>query len=251
MATEFTAEERARLPDPGLDVGMSRPTHDRVSSGVGNHLGEVPRALHVVDDIGARVSARDVARKQHHEAIGPDDCPAVGDDAQAVAIAVEGDAQVRIAFADRDDEVVEVRRFGRIRMVVRKAAVDFLVQAHHFAPESFEERRRDQTRHAIAAVDHDRHGTGDGDVGDDAITVLFDDAGRLRRAAGSRRAVAAFDTRTQGLNGIPGKHGAADQHLQSVVLGGVVRSRNHDPRPGIERVGGVVEQRRRNARRHR
>ena len=96
------------------------------------------RAFHVVDDIRARVSAGDVAREQHHEAIRPDDRPAAGHYPQAVGIAVEGDARIRIVFTNRRDEIVKIGGVGRVRMVIRKGAVNVRIQVHHFAPEPFE-----------------------------------------------------------------------------------------------------------------
>ena len=226
---------------------MPRATHDRVASSLGDHFLQVARTLHVVDDIGARVSTGDVPREQHHEAVRPDDRPAVGHDAQAIGIAVEGHAHVRLVFTNGSDEIVEVRRVGRVRMVIRKAAVYICIQANYFAPKPFEKRGRHQAADAIAAVDHYLERSGEGDIAEHAVHVRFDYVNRLHDAAHSGRAFAAFDARAQAGYGVPRKHATADHHLQSVVLRRIVRSRDHDPRPGFERVGGIVEKRRRNA----
>jgi hypothetical protein len=63
--------------------------------------GQALRALHVEDHGGAAVAREHVAREQHELAVGVDDLPVLRDDAQAVAVAVEGQAELGIRGTSR------------------------------------------------------------------------------------------------------------------------------------------------------
>src|SRR5256885_13218843 len=58
---------------------------------------EQPRALHVVDDLGPRIAAEHVLRQQHQLAVGIDDLAVLGDEAEPVAVAVEGQAELALS----------------------------------------------------------------------------------------------------------------------------------------------------------
>ena len=56
-------------------------------------------ALDLADKGGARPLAQDVARKQHHELVAPHDAARRIDDAQAIRVAIERDAQLGAALS--------------------------------------------------------------------------------------------------------------------------------------------------------
>ena len=67
-----------------------------------------PRALHVVHDHRAGIAIQHVGGEQHQQPVGVDDLALAGDHAQAVAVAVEGDAEVGIQALHHLDQVVRL-----------------------------------------------------------------------------------------------------------------------------------------------
>jgi hypothetical protein len=61
-----------------------------------------------------------VLRKQHHLAVGVDVVAVLGDDAQAVAVAVKGQAQLGVGVLQRADQVAQVFGLARVGVVVGK-----------------------------------------------------------------------------------------------------------------------------------
>lgn len=74
----------------------------------------------VENHFGLGIAAQHVLREKHQLAVRIDDVAVFGDHAQAVGIAVKCQADFGIAVFKLDNEVLQVFRFGRIRVVVRK-----------------------------------------------------------------------------------------------------------------------------------
>src|SRR3546814_11100725 len=73
--------------------------------------------------------------------------------AEAVAVAVEGDAQVGLEARDRVDQVLEVAWFARVGMVVGEIAVDLAEQRDDFRADRLQHARADVAGHAVAGID--------------------------------------------------------------------------------------------------
>ena len=85
-------------------------------------------------------------------------CPALGDHAQAVAVAVEGKTQLRIRLAH--GAAISSCRFSGldgIGMMVGEIPVDFAIQLRHRAAQAAEQLGRGRAGDAVAAVDGDVH----------------------------------------------------------------------------------------------
>ena len=111
-------------------------------------------ALHVVHDHRARVAFQHVGGEQHQQAVGEDDLAFLGHHAQAVAVAIEGQAQVGIEALDRLDQVLEVVRLAGIGMVVGEGAVDLAEQRDDLGADGLQQLRRDAAGHAVAGIHH-------------------------------------------------------------------------------------------------
>ena len=198
-------------------------------------LGEQPRALDVEDDLRPRTARQHVGGEQHHLPVRPDDVPLAVHDAEPVAVAVEREPEVRPVLAHRRDEVAQVLRHARVRMVIGKVAVDLAVQLHHVVPERPEQARRDVSGHAVAAVDDDLPGqvAGHGrDLRADAPDVVPDDL-RAAQAAGPANVppgveIVLLDPAPQVPDGAAVQRLARQHDLQTVVVGRVVAARDHD-----------------------
>ncbi len=197
--------------------------------------------------VAPRFALEHVAREQHQLAIGVDDLPVLGDDAQAVAVAVEGQAELGVAGLDEADQLGQVLGLARVGVMVGEVAVDFRVELAHGAAERAQDARGGGAGDAVAGIDRHRHRPRQGAVGDDARAVLRQDVHR-RRAAAPADDVVGLHPPAQALDllamdGAPGEH-----HLEAVVVLGVVAAGDLDAAraavPGARRRD-VIEHRRR------
>ena len=204
---------------------------------------EQARALHVVNDGRAWVAREHVLRVEHQLPVRVDDLPVFGDHADAVAVAVEGEAQLRVRVCEQRNEVREVLRLGRVGVVVGKAPVDFRIQRGDFAAELPEEPWCNVARHAVAAIDRDLHRPGELHVTHNPLQVgvrdltVFDAPGALRHAPG-------FNAPPEFLDRLAGERAAGDHHLDAVVIRRIVAAGEHDRAAAPEVVGREVSDRR-------
>ncbi len=115
------------------------------------------RALDVEDDLAARVSREHVLREQHHLSIRVNDLAVLGDDTQAVAVAVERKSDLGVGFAQAANQILQILGMRGIRMMIRERSIDVAKQLDHIAAEAPVKRRRHCARDPVAAVDRDLH----------------------------------------------------------------------------------------------
>src|SRR5690606_9611965 len=78
----------------------------------------------------ARILPQDVLRKDREELVAPDDAAKIVDDADAIAIAIETDAEAGVDALYRLDQILQIFRDRRIGVMVREIAVDLIEQQH-------------------------------------------------------------------------------------------------------------------------
>ncbi|EXI69840.1 MAG: hypothetical protein AW08_00333 [Candidatus Accumulibacter adjunctus] len=203
-------------------------------------------ALDVVDDRLPGTAAQDVGGKEHQLAVRVDDLAVTGDDAETVAVTVEGEADLGPAVAQRRDQILQVFGLRRVGMVVREAAVDGAEQFDEFATEGPEELRRDATGDAVAAVDGDLHRPCQADVAADPRQVRRLHVGAAGLAGTVLQAI-GVDALPDALDRLAGQRLAGDDHLQSVVVGRVVAAGDGDATLAAEFVRREVDHRCRHA----
>ena len=96
--------------------------------------------------VRAGVALEHVGREQHQLAVGVDDLAVLRDDAEAVAVAVEREAELGIGRLHGADQVGQVLGLARVGMVVREVAVDLGVQLDHVAAERAQDAGRRRAR---------------------------------------------------------------------------------------------------------
>ncbi len=224
---------------------MARAPHRRCAAVLPDPWRELPRALHVEDDLATLAVRQDVLREQHDLPVGIDDLAVLGHHPETVAVAVEGQAEFGIGLAQAADQVLEILGMRGVRVVVREGAIDVAEQFDDVAAERAVQPRRDRATDAIAAVDRDLHRPGQLHVADDTRQVLLDHLGlpQLARLIGALEA-AVLDPLAQRLDPIAVQRLAGDHHLQAVVFGGVVAAGDLDAGAGSQEVRGEVEDRR-------
>ena len=175
--------------------------------------------------------------------IGVDQLAARGDHAEAVAVAVEGQADIGAGLLHGADQVLEVLGLARVRMVVGEGAVDLGEQRNRLGAEALDQRRAELAGHAVAAVDHRLERAGQGDVTEDALEVGLAHVlpARLALALGE---ITRGEAGVQCGDGLAGERLAAQHDLEAVVVRRVVAAGDHHAGSGaLDHVGGEVEHR--------
>ena len=241
MPAHLAGQQRAGLAHLGLDQRMAGLPHGGLAAGLGDGAGHMAAALHVVDDLGARVARQHIAREQDELPVRPDDLAGFADHAQAVAIAIEGQADLAVRIAQAIDQVLQVLRIGRVRMVPRKGAVHLAEQLGDLAAQRAEQGWGDRAGHAVATIDGDLHRPGQPDVAHHARGV----AGlhlHLRAPAGMGR---AFYRPPHGVtqrgDAVPVERSAIQHELEAVVVGRIVAAGDRDARAGIHQPRGEIQ----------
>ena len=208
--------------------------------------GEQAGAFDVVNDLAAGDARQYIGREEHQLAVRVDDFAVLGDDAEAVAVAVEGDADFGVGFTQGADDVFKIFRLRRVRVVVREIAVDFAEQRHDLATEALEQFRGDRTGDAVAAIHDDFHRPRQLDIADDLVDIGGADVGAAPLTLAVLE-VAGFGAPLQVLDGVEGQRRAADDHFQAVVVGWVMAAGDRDAGIAAQFVGGEIGDRGRHA----
>src|SRR5690606_42096350 len=158
--------------------------------------------------------------------IAPNDAPLAVDRADPVAVAVEGDAEIEVLFGDQPAQVLQVFRDGGIGMMVREIAVHFGIEREMFAGELGDERFERRTGGAVAGVPTDTHRFKPRAVdalqtGKYPIDVIVEDLPRLD-SAGSVVPIARRRHPADRLDVLAAERAALTDHLESLVIGGIV-----------------------------
>ncbi len=122
---------------------------------------------------------REIARQHHADLVGEDLLALVVDDAAAVAVAVEAEADIGAGLAHLvGDGVQHLHVFG-IGIVAREGVVEFGVEGDDLAADHFEHLRREGARGAVAASGDDLEPALElrpvGEIGDIAVGEVFDE----------------------------------------------------------------------------
>ena len=188
--------------------------------------GQAAGAFDVEDDLGARVAGQYVLGEQHQQAVWVDDAAGVGHYADAVAVTVEGQADVGTGFLHLGDQVLEVLGFAWVRVVVGEVAIHLAEQRDDFAAQRFDQSRCDDACGAVAAVHHHLEFLGQLHVTDDLLEVAVQNLDLFHTALGARHVV-GLQAGQQGLDLLVGQGVAGDDDLETVVVRWVMATRQH------------------------
>ena len=223
---------------------MTRLPHHRLESGLLEHLRQHFGAFHIEDDgFPLPEAAHEIATEQDEQLIAEHRLPALIYRANAVAVAIEGDAELGLVLLHGCLEVVEVLEHRGIGMVMRKRPVGLREQRHDVGAQLPQRLDGDETGDAIATIDDDLEAPGERCIPlHNRLAVRGEQVGvRLHGAAGFRRHLAGVDHLMQALD-VVAEHGVMrEHHLEAVELGRVVRARDLDAAVDVERLGREVE----------
>ena len=243
VAGHFAGEQCAGFLHLGLDETVAGLPQRGLAAACADPVEQVARGFHVEDDFGARVARQHVVGEQHQLAVGENDGAVLHHHAQAVAVAVEGQAEFGVAGFQARDQVGEVLRLRGVGVVIGEIAVDLAEHFFDLAAECAVQGASEGARHAVAAVDDELHRPRELDVGDDARMVFGGDV-VFAIAACAAGEVALDQALAQLLDGVSGQCLATQHHLQAVIVGRVVATGDHDRAVRPELIGGEIGHRR-------
>ena len=171
----------------GFDERVAGLVHDAVAAEFRDLVVHHLRAFHFADEGGAGLALQDLARVDEQQQIAVDDVAVFVDCADAVRVAVEGQAELGAGFADFGDQVREIGGDGGIGVMVREVAVHLEEQFGGVDVDLFKNAMDHRASRSVARV---------GDHFDAAIEVKLrrhfvhvgrDGVGGVERAAGRFR----------------------------------------------------------------
>ena len=235
VAAHFAGERAVGFGHAGFYQRVAGFPHFGLAAGAGDFVEQDLAGLDVGDDLRAGVVLQHVAGEDNQELVAEHHGAAVIDHADAVGVAVEGDAEVGFLFRDFRDEGFEVFRDGGVGVMVGEFAVDFGKQDGVGSRQVFDQAHQHVAGGAVAVVPDDVEGASAavpilGEAGD----VLFGDvdasvaAARLgHHVAGGGHGADLLDLGAE--KGFSGEH-----HLEAVVVRRVVAAGQHDGAAGLE-----------------
>ena len=242
MAAHFSAQGGVQLLHARLDQRVPGLVHHRHPACSFNGRRQALGTLDVKQDLAARHALQHVLGKQHHLPVGVNVGAVLGDNAQAVAVAIKGQSQLGIAVLQGIDQVAQVFGFAGIGVVVGKTAVHFGKQLGHFTAQRPKDGGGGSARNAVAAVHHDFHGARQRDVAGDAVAVGRQHIALTQTAAGRQLPGFVFNGAAQRLDFIAKDGAAVEHHLEAVVVLGVVAAGDLDA-GGTQGAGSKVQHR--------
>ena len=179
--------------------------------------------------------------EDHQQLVAPDHAALAVDRADAVAVAVEGDAEVELLARNERLEVGEILLDGRIGVVVGESAVDLAEDDVMMAGKLLDQHVQDRTCSAVPGVPADAEGFA-GESLQQAVDIGFADVDLLD-APVALGPVAGGSAPAERLDLLPEHRTAFEQHLEAVVIGRVVAPGHLDAAFDVEIMRSEIEHR--------
>src|SRR5512136_1024086 len=87
--------------------------------------------LYLRHEGGSRVPAEDIACKDDHELVSPEDMPLLVDHPYPVRIPVKGNPRVRLVLTDGLDQNSQILRYRWIRMMIGECSIRLRKELYH------------------------------------------------------------------------------------------------------------------------
>src|SRR3989337_126910 len=123
VPAHFSRQSSSDLFHLGLDQRMSCLPHDGIAAMGTDIIIHRLGTLDLGNESGSRFSAEDIARKDDHELVSPENITLFVYYSYPVRISIKGDACVRFLRPDRINQNTEIFRYRRIRMMIGKCSV--------------------------------------------------------------------------------------------------------------------------------
>ena len=244
VTAHLARERRAGLLHLLLDQRVARLPHQGHEAGALQHLRQHLGALDVEDDRLAGAEApRQIAAEQHEQLVAEHRLASLVHRPDAVAVAVERDAELGVLLHDGGLQVLQVLEHRGVGVMVRERPVRLGEQRYDVGAEPLQRVDRDQAPDAVAAVHNHLRAPGQRRVaGDDGVAVLGEEGAVAGEptAGPSLRAV-VLDHLAEVLDLLAVDRLVAQHQLEAVELGGIVGARDLHPAVHVEGMGREVQ----------
>src|SRR5262249_1047610 len=132
-------------------------------------------AFHFKNDGAFRTALQNVAGKQDQNLIAPQNRSVLINDSQAIGISIKREADLRLFLTNGCDEVLEILRHSRIRMMIWKSAIRSAIKFGNFTSKRVKQLRRNERSGSVACIDYRLHRTRNLNSLPNEIDVLLDD----------------------------------------------------------------------------
>src|SRR5690606_18077231 len=123
------------FPHFGLDQRMTGLPHQRLTTVLAYPWRQMTRAFDVIQDLRRWMAREHIFGKQHQLAVRIDNLPILGNNTKTVTITIKSQADFSIGLTQTLDQILQVFRMGRIRMVIREITIHFTEQFNDFTTE--------------------------------------------------------------------------------------------------------------------
>ena len=227
VAGHFTGERSADFLHLGLDDGVPGGPHHGGAAVRLDVVEKAAGALHVRDDRGAGLAGQQLTGVEGQDFVAEKQAPVGIDDAEAVGVSIQPDAEIGLFFLHAGHERLHVGLYDGIGVVVGEIAVRLAEHGDDRCAEFGEDVRADFTARAVAAVEHHFDRAGQLEAAEDILLVRGDDVDARSRP----RALGEGAFLKNGLDlldffAVNG--GLSGPYLEPVVFRRVVAGRYHD-----------------------
>src|SRR5262249_5973132 len=152
VARDLAAEDRARLPHPGLEEGVPYTAQVGLAAGGRDGVGDRATRSGVVEDGRPGILDEGGARQQGADEVAVAEGPAAVDEEAAIGVAVPGDRQIEAALLDLVDEHAPILLEEGVRPSLGEIAVGLPATRRELEVELLQQRADHRAGHAVAAV---------------------------------------------------------------------------------------------------
>ncbi len=214
--------------------------HDAVAAEFGDLVVHHLRTFHFADERRAGLALQDFARIDQQQQVAIDDVALLVDSADAVGIAIEGQAKFGAGFADPGNQMGQICGDCRVGMMIRKMAVHLEEQLGGVDVELLENAMDYRAGGAVARVGHDFDAAIEMKLRCDLVDV------RRHGVGGGQGSRAGFEIRVLDdvehfLDGFAMQRARSANAFEAVVLRRIVAAGDHDGAVRIQVLRRVVK----------
>ena len=223
---------------------MSGAPHQRPAAEPRDLVEENLARLDIGDDGAPRMGGEHVGGEQDHELVAPQNPPPSVHHADAVAVAIERDAEVATLAPHRLLKLDQVLGHRGIGVVGRERAVDLLVQHDVAAGKPRAQHLHRAARRPVAGIPGHLEGPFAAVICGELLDIAIEHPIVFEAALAGGIVAGGGDLPE--VSDVGAEEGRRPQHeLETVVVGRIVRARDHDAAVGAARMHGVIKHRRR------
>ena len=172
VAAHLTCQQCAGFLDLGLDKRMTGLPHQRLAAVFADNRIEIARTLHIVNDLATRIALENIHGVQHQYTVRPDNITGGGNHPETITVTVKGQANIGLVCSHGINQVLQVFRLARVRVMVREVPIHLTEQLGHAATKLVQQFRYNPAGNPVTAIDHHLERPGNTDIFANAFDIV-------------------------------------------------------------------------------